>query len=109
MCNLICQASVTVCLFCLLPVHTARLRPSSLTLDDCIKIALENNPQIEIARQQYLANKGVLTQAKSFYWPHFSGGVDYGRQYIDTSNQSIDTRNQIDEDNVASGLLRRRS
>ncbi len=105
MCNFFVRLLLTVCLFCLLPVHISQAETQELTLDDCIEIALENNPQIEIARQQYLANKGVLTQAKSFYWPHFSGGVGYGRQYIDTSNQSIDTRSQIDEDNVASGLL----
>ena len=49
-------------------------------------------------RQQYLTNQGVLTQAKSFYWPQLSGGVGYGRQYIDTQFP-------VDEDNVGSGLL----
>ena len=96
---------LTACLFCLLPTQIIQAVTQQLTLDDCIKIALENNPQIEIARQQYLANQGVLTQAKSFYWPQLSGGVGYGRQYIDTSNQSIGVQSQIDEDNVASGLL----
>jgi outer membrane protein len=80
-----------------------------LTLEECIQIALGNNPQIEIARQQYQANQGVLTQAKSFYWPQLSAGVGYGRQYIDTDRQNFDTQtgNQVflDEDNVGSALF----
>ena len=98
MCNFFVRLLLTVCLLCLLPVHISQAETQQLTLDDCIEIALENNPQIEIARQQYMANKGVLTQAKSFYWPQLSGGVSYGRQYIDTEFP-------VDEDNVGSGLL----
>ena len=102
MCNFSVRLLLTVCLFCLLPVHISQAETQQLTLDDCIQIALENNPQIEIARQQYLANKGVLTQAKSFYWPHLSGGVGYGRQYIDSQ---FSLENTLDEDNVGSGLF----
>ena len=89
---------LAVCVLCLLPARISQAQTQQLKLDDCINIALENNPQIEIARQQYLTNQGVLTQAKSFYWPQLSGGVGYGRQYIDTEFP-------LDEDNVGSGLL----
>jgi len=70
----------------------------SLTLDDCIEIAIGNNPQIEIARQQYFGNTGALTQAKSLYLPRLSGGIGYGRQYIDSELP-------VTEDNVGSALL----
>jgi outer membrane protein len=70
-----------------------------LTLEECIEIAIANNPQIEIARQQYQGSEGVLTQAKSRYLPRLSGGVGYGRQYVDSQAP-------VTEDNVGSGLLR---
>jgi len=71
----------------------------TLTLEECIDIAIVSNPRIEIARQQYQGSEGVLTQAKSLYLPRLSGGVGYGRQYIDSEVP-------ITEDNVGSGLLR---
>lgn len=71
----------------------------SLTLQECIDIAIANNPRIEIARQQYQGNEGVLTQAKSLYLPRLSGGVGYGHQYIDSETP-------ITDDNVGSALLR---
>ncbi len=81
------------------PIYICQAATESLTLEECIEIALANNPQIEIARQQYLGDEGVLTQAKSLYWPRLSGGVGYGRQYFDSELP-------ITEDNVGSGLLR---
>lgn len=87
-----------ICSFCLLHVQSSWAATQSLNLDDFIKIAMENNPRIEIARQQYFGNQGVLTQAKSLYLPHLSGGVSYGRQYIDSEAA-------VDEDNVGAGLL----
>ena len=83
---------------CLVPIRVSQAETLQLSLEDCIQIALENNPQIEIARQQFLANQGVLTQAKSFYLPKLSAGLGYGRQYIDNNLP-------VDEDNVGSGLL----
>lgn len=96
--NFSVRLTLIFCVLCLLPAERSQAETLQLTLDDCINIALENNPQIEIARQQYLTNQGVLTQAKSFYWPQLSGGVGYGRQYIDTEFP-------VNEDNVGSGLL----
>ena len=98
MCTFSLRLLITVSVLCLLPIRMSQAETLQLTLEDCIQIALENNPQIEIARQQFFADQGVLTQAKSFYWPQLSGGVGYGRQYIDTEFP-------VDEDNVGSGLL----
>lgn len=87
---------------CIISVFSApigRAETRSLTLDDCIETALDSNPLIEIARQQYLGDEGLLTQAQSLYWPRLSGGVGYGRQYIDSDLP-------VTEDNVGSGLLR---
>ena len=98
MCTYSLRLLMIVFVLCLLPIRMSQAETMQLSLEDCIQIALENNPQIEIARQQYFANQGVLTQAKSFYWPQLSGGLGYGRQYIDTEFP-------VTEDNVGSGLL----
>ncbi len=87
------------CIISVLAAPICRAQTQLLTLDDCIDTALESNPRIEIARQQYRGGEGLLTQAKSFYWPRLSGGIGYGRQYIDSNLP-------VTEDNVASGLLR---
>jgi len=73
--------------------------PLSLTLDDFIQIALKNNPEIEIAAQQYSGNKGVLTQSRSLYYPRLSAGADFGRY-------SVEDLNPVEEDNVGHGLLK---
>ena len=73
--------------------------PLSLTLDDFIQIALKNNPEIEIAAQQYSGNKGVLTQSRSRYYPHLSAGADFGRY-------SVEDLQPVEEDNVGHGLLK---
>jgi outer membrane protein len=98
MCTFSFRLLFTFFVLCLLPIRLSQAETLQLTLEDCIQIALENNPQIEIARQQYFANQGALTQAKSFHWPQLSAGVGYGRQYIDTEFP-------VTEDNVGSGLL----
>jgi len=73
--------------------------PLSLSLDDFIQIALKNNPEIEIAAEQFLANKGVVTQARSLYYPHLSAGASVGRYNFKDAVP-------VDEDNVGQGLLK---
>jgi outer membrane protein len=85
-------------LFCLCLTSTGITATRSLSLDEFIKRALDNNPQIDIARQQYLGNKGVLTQARSGYLPRLTAGADYGRI-------NIKDLQPVDEDNVGLGLL----
>ncbi len=68
------------------------------SLDDLVEVALENNPQIEIAEQQYQQSQGLLTQAKSAYLPHVAVGADYGRTHFDNLDPN-------GEDNVGHGLI----
>ncbi|WP_419175296.1 TolC family protein [Desulfosediminicola sp.] len=75
-----------------------RSETSQLGLNDLIEIALQQNPQIEIARQQLAGDAGILTQAKSGYLPRLGTTADYGRVYVDGLSPE-------DEDNVASLLL----
>lgn len=107
--NFFARIFLFICTLCLFLVPLSQAETLELSLEESIRIALENNPNIEIARQQYEASQGILTQAKSFYWPQLSAGVGYGRQYIDTDRQSFDAQatNQefLDEDNVGSALF----
>ncbi len=68
------------------------------SLDALIQIALKNNPQIEIALQQYRQSEGALTQAISGYLPRVTVGGDLGRTHI----ENLEPEN---EDNVAHGLI----
>ncbi len=71
--------------FCVafLAAGTSLAEEQHLNLDEIVKIAQHNNPQIEIARQQCLQSSGIHTQAISGYLPHLGVGGSVGRQYID--------------------------
>jgi outer membrane protein len=71
--------------FCaaVLATGTSLAGEQHLNLDEIVKIAQQNNPQIEIARQQCLQSSGILTQAISGYLPHLGVGGSVARQYID--------------------------
>lgn len=90
--------SVSIILFLLFSAN-GWSATAQLSIEDLIKIALENNPDIEVARQQYAGREGLLTQARSGYLPQLSAGADYGRTKVE------DLR-PVDEDNVAHGMLR---
>lgn len=70
----------------------------SLTLDEIVKLAQKNNPQIDVSRQQCLQSQGGLTQAKSGYLPHLFGGGSVVRRKID--NLTPD-----DEDTVKNAFI----
>ncbi|MEN8198695.1 MAG: TolC family protein [Thermodesulfobacteriota bacterium] len=70
----------------------------SFSLDDMVDLALKNNPQLEMARSQIFADKGILTQARSLYLPHLGAGADYGRLHLDDLQP-------VEEDNSVHGLL----
>jgi len=69
--------------FVILAAGTSSAEEQQLNLDEIVKIAQQNNPQIEIARQQCLQSSGILTQAISGYLPHVGVGGSVGRQHID--------------------------
>ena len=78
------QSIVIVLPLCLLLIGTIKSQATTLnlSLDETILVALMNNPQIEVARQQYLAGEGIVTQARSSYWPRLSTGADISRVNI---------------------------
>lgn len=67
-----------------------------LTLEDLLPLALKNNPQLDIALQQFRQSEGRETQAKSGYLPRLKVGASLGRVYVDNLQPT-------DEDDVING------
>ncbi len=84
-------------LFVLLPPIESFSQNSVYTLTECIDIALKNNPQIDIAKQQHAQSENVITQAKAGYLPRISIGGDVGRLHV----ENLDP----DEDNLIHGFV----
>ena len=74
-----------VCLAsCLLIVPiTVSAGQAKLDLENIIKIAQKNNPQIDIARQQCVQGQGILIQAQSGYLPRLAVDGSLGRRHIE--------------------------
>ena len=65
-------------------------KPTELTLDQAVNLALTNNPSGKIAVFDYEAAKGALTAARSYRWPTITGthkdswtwsGENYNKKY----------------------------
>ena len=61
---------------------------SVLDLQDCIELALQNSPKINMAKNYALAAKSRIGQAKSDYFPTLSVGTGYYGQFVATKNNS---------------------
>ncbi len=61
---------------------------STLTLDDCIKIALENSPSIQKYQDLVTVANSILGQSKASYFPSLSLGTGYYGRYSSTSGGS---------------------
>jgi outer membrane protein len=72
---------------------TATPDQMSLTLEECVQIALQNNPQIKQAGLQVAANKNNLIQSKWQRWPNLgfnaSQGFSFGRNIDPFTNQFV--------------------
>ncbi len=71
---------------------------TDISLGDCINLALENNPQLDVAEQQYFQATGIVQQAESGYLPRLSVGASVARLHIEDLQP-------VDEDNVLKGGL----
>jgi outer membrane protein len=82
--------------FCLALLVTPIIKAQEvLTLDECIKIALENNLEIKRARNNAIAAKANLTQSKFNFLPSLSAGASHnwneGLQFDNTSGSLVNT------------------
>ena len=56
-----------------------------MSLDDCIEYALKHDPNLKIYEQTQVAQKSLVGQAKSTYFPTLLGGSSYNYQHNKTS------------------------
>lgn len=82
--------------FCLVWLASPAIKAQQvLTLDECIKIALENNLEIKRARNNAIAAKANLTQSKFNFLPSLSAGASHnwneGLQFDNTSGSLVNT------------------
>lgn len=80
----------------LLLVSQLQATTVELGLKDLIRLTIDNNPQLDVATQQYHQNKGQLIQAESGYLPRIALGASVGRLHVKDLQP-------VDEDNVLSG------
>ena len=85
------------------------------TLDDCIAIALRDNPDVRAATERVQAARAALSEARSAYYPTLGSSVTYARTdnppqaFMMMLNQrsvsmQSDFNNPPDTDNLALGL-----
>lgn len=53
---------------------------SVLSIDDCVEIALKNDPNVKVSENMYKISKSLVGQAKSDYFPSLSAGTSYNYQ-----------------------------
>lgn len=67
------------------PQDSLNIKPSKLSLKDCIEIALENNHQIQASREGAKIAAAQKKQAESGYWPQLSLKAAYSLMDQDPS------------------------
>ena len=78
--------------------------PTSLTLADAEKIAIENHPQIQGAQYQANAAKAQVTQARSAYYPQVFGSLTGVESETNSRVAAGSLSNSIIFDRYANGL-----
>ena len=65
-----------------------------MTIDDCVKYAIEHNPALKISVERIEASKAGIGQARASYAPRFTAGVNYN--FNDTkTNRTHSDKNSI--------------
>ncbi len=80
-----------------------------LSLDDLIKISLENSPLLEVARQKMIQSQGQLTQARSGYLPQIDlqGSSNYTQRKNSSSTQTAGSiyTTETEKDTIVLGVV----
>jgi len=77
-----------------------------LMLDDLVKAALLNSPDLKISKADYEASKQHVIQADAGYLPSLDLGVKAGRQGVDYGDQTVGLPgNQIEIGNPTTNIL----
>lgn len=76
-----------------------------LTLEDCINLTLQNNPEIAAAYSSQEAQKSALKQSKSGYLPQVNGSAGYSRSNGNTAAGNTGTNENYSAGVSASQLI----
>lgn len=74
-----------------------------LTLQDCITLALANQPSLKAAQQNVIAGRGRETQARSSYFPQLTASTGYSENHssggavVESSTKSYTTTLQLNQ------------
>ena len=79
--------------------QTSNLQNKNLTLEDCINLTLQNNPEIAASYSTQEAQRSQFKQSKSNYLPQVNGSAGYSR-----SNANTATGNRGTSDNYSAGI-----
>lgn len=61
-------------------MFSSSLNAKSYTLNQCIDIALKNNPDIVVLTSSYESSKAKVKESRSSYWPHLSANFTSTRR-----------------------------
>ncbi len=75
------------------PLFAQETNVKKLTLDDCINITLQNNPDIAASYSTQEAQKSQLKQSKSNYLPQVNGNAAYTRSNSNSNTGNSGTNN----------------
>ena len=73
----------------------------SLTLEDCIQLALKNRPELEMATLDILNSKHQIDEATSYYYPRLnvnSGYTRFNRPESFSFNETIDVSSLVSDE-----------
>lgn len=77
---------------------------SVMTIDDCIKYAIKNNPTIKIYIQKQLAQKSILGEQKSSYFPSLTGGTGYNINNRNNTGNNINANSNNNYYALSAGI-----
>lgn len=81
------------------------LQNKTLTLEDCINLTLQNNPEIAAAYSSQEAQRSALKQSKSSYLPQINGSAGYSRSNANTAAGNTGTSENYSAGVNASQLI----
>jgi len=63
-------------------------KDATLSLEDCVKLAIENSPNVRKYRNKLRATKSKVSQAKADFFPTITAGTNFGLDNLSTGDYS---------------------
>ena len=86
-------------------IDGTNLQEQKLTLEDCINLTLQNNPEIAASYSTQEAQKSQLKQSKSNYFPQINGSAGYNRSNSNSAQGNSGTNNNYSASVNATQLI----